>query len=56
MDSLLVPLAFLLGDADVDQAPILPGDVDESAAVFGVDCLLIGVLRKGQSWVAIVGS
>ena len=56
MDSLPVPLACLLGDVDVDQAPVLPGDVDESAAVFGMDRLLIGVLRKGRSRTAIAGS
>lgn len=56
MDLLPVPLACLLGDVDVDQAAVLPGDVDESAAVFGMDCLLIGVLRKGQSRVTIAGS
>lgn len=50
MDSLPVSLALLLGDVDVDQAPILPGDVDESVAVFGMDSLLIGLLREGQSW------
>jgi len=40
VDSLPVPLALLLGDVDMDQAPILPGDVDESVAVFGMDTLL----------------
>lgn len=49
MNSLTVPSALLLGDVDVDQAPILPGNVDESVAVFGMDCLSIGVLKKGQS-------
>lgn len=49
MNSLTVPSALLLGNVDVDQAPILPGNVDESVAVFGMDCLPIGVLKKGQN-------
>lgn len=48
MNSLTVPCAFLLSNADVDQAPILPGSMDKSATVFCVDCLLVGLLRKGQ--------
>lgn len=48
MDSLGVPCAPLFGDADVDQAPVLPGRVDKSATVFRMDCLLVGLLWKGQ--------
>lgn len=48
MDSFSVPHALLLGNADVDQAPILPGSMDKSATVFRVDCFPVGLLRKGQ--------
>lgn len=48
MDALTVPGVLLLGNTDVHQAPVLPGSVDKSAAVFRVDCLLVGLLRKGQ--------
>lgn len=46
MNSLTVPCVLLLGNADVDQAPILPGSMDKSAAVFRMHCLLVGLLRK----------
>lgn len=48
MNSLTVPRVLLLGNADMDQAPILPGSMDKSAAVFRMDCLLVGLLRKRQ--------
>ena len=48
VNSFTEPHVLLLGDADVDQAPILPGSMDESAAVFRMDCLLVGLLRKRQ--------
>lgn len=47
MNSLTVPCVLLLGHADMDQAPILPGSMDKSAAVFRMDFLLVGLLRKG---------
>lgn len=53
MDSLIVPGTLLFGNADVDQAPILPGCMDKSAAVFRMDCLLVGLLNKGQRTEAI---
>lgn len=46
MNSLTVPCVLLLGNADMDQAPILPGSMDKSAAVFRMHCLLVGLLRK----------
>lgn len=49
MNSLTVPCVLLFGHADMDQAPILPGSMDKSAAVFRMDFLLVGLLRKGQS-------
>lgn len=49
MNSLTVPFELLLGNDDMDHTPILPGDMNESPAVFGMDCLPIDVLRKRQS-------
>lgn len=49
VNSFTEPRVLLLGDADVDQAPILPGSVDESATVFRMDCLPVGLLRKDRT-------